>query len=161
MTFLSPPAAPRRVRRGGGGGVPSEQVNSGGRPGGCETVESLRTELGEERAESRRGRTFPRLIAEGGLSHGVHVRALPRLGKECLENQPCSERKFTVGGSSNCEEEGGDRTPSFLPKGAETSESLAGSWWFDQGPQHEFEFPVSSAMSPQPEPQKHSWDATV
>ena len=58
-------------------------------------------------------------------------------------------------------EEGGDRTPSFLPKGAETSESLAGSWWFDQGPRHEFEFPVSSAMSPQPEPQKHSWDATV
>ena len=67
-------------------------------------MESLGTELGEERAESRRGRTFPWLIAEGGLSHGVHVRALPRLGKESLENQPYSERKFSVGGSSNCEE---------------------------------------------------------
>ena len=153
MTFLSPPAAPRRVRRGEGGGVPREQLKSGGRPGGCGTVESLGTELGEERAESRRGRTFPWLIAEGGLSHGVHVRALPRLGKESLENQHYSKRKFTVGGSSNCQEGGGGRTPPFLPKGAETSEFCAGSCWSDQGPWHEFEFPVSSSMSPQPEPQ--------
>ena len=92
MTFLSP-GAPRRVSGGGGGGAPGEQVKSVGSPGACGTDESLGTELGEERAESRRGRTFPRLIAEGGLSHGVHVRALPRPGKESLENQPSSGEK--------------------------------------------------------------------
>lgn len=69
-------------------------------PGGCGTRESLGTELGEARAESRRGRTSPRLIAEGGLSHGVHVRALPRKGKGSLRKSALLWRESSsVGGS--------------------------------------------------------------
>lgn len=72
---------------------PGWASQSVGRPGGRGTRESLGTELGEARAESRRGRTFPGLIAEGGLSHGVHVRAQPREGKESLGNELCSGEK--------------------------------------------------------------------
>lgn len=92
MTFPSL-SATGRVSGGGGGRVLEEQVKASERPGGCGTGESLGTDLGEYKAETRRGRTFTRLIAEGSLSHGVHVRALPREGKASLGNQPCSREK--------------------------------------------------------------------
>lgn len=61
---------------------------------GAGRVRNLGTELAEARAESRRGRTLSGLIAEGGLSHGVHVRA-HREGRERRGKSACWERKFT------------------------------------------------------------------
>lgn len=88
MTFPTP-SAPGGVSYAGSGRAPGEQVRASGARR-CGMGESLGTELGEARAESRRGRTFPRLIAEGSLSHGVHVRALQREREESLGNQPSS-----------------------------------------------------------------------
>lgn len=97
--------APGSVRRGWRD--PERASQSAGRLGRCGTGEGLGTELGEARAESRRGRTFPRLIV--GLSHGVHVRALPREGKECLGNQPCSGEKVYPEEGAATEKMGGWR----------------------------------------------------
>lgn len=82
-----------RVSRGGGGGTPAGQSVSDAQEG-AGRVRNLGTELAEARAESRRGRTLSGLIAEGGLSHGVHVRA-HREGRERRGKSACRERKFT------------------------------------------------------------------
>lgn len=54
---------------------------------------------GQARVESRRGRTFPRLIAGGTSSHGMRVSALPKEGKgqDAQESIPRLGRESSSG----------------------------------------------------------------
>lgn len=83
------------------------------RPGGRGTRKSLGRERGEAGAESRRGRAFPQLIAEGGLSHGAHVSARPGEGKGSRGNRLCSGEKVHPQEGPRLE----DRTSPLAPEG--------------------------------------------
>lgn len=82
---------------------------------GAGRVRNLGTELGEARAESRRGRTLSGLIAEGGLSHGVHVRA-HREERERRGNQRAGRESSPAGGAAA---RVGHWTPLFLSKASD------------------------------------------